>query len=71
MLDHQERSADTFDRLKLKEDPFKRNEVKQVWDEIYVQMRNLGMWQILNYLDAKKDKKNGGEGLMHSVTFDN
>lgn len=42
-----------------------------VKDSILKQVRQLGIWQIQNWLKAKAEKERGGAGICHGVTFDN
>jgi len=68
---HQERSQNTLQNMDVLIQLYTKNEAEKIRATVARQMERLGMWQVQNYLEAKKDKKQGGEGIMHSVTFDN
>jgi len=68
---HQERSAETLQNLDTIIQLYTPVEKQWIRDNVYIQMVKLGVWNIKNYMDAKADREKGGEGLVHTVTFDN
>lgn len=68
---HQERSREALDSQYVQEQLYLKSFVRKIRHDVYFQSKKLGIWQIEQWLKAKKEKELYGEAFCHSVTFDN
>lgn len=70
-MDYIKRSVDIFYSQRTQEQLYDMVLVNLVKDSVKRQADKIGIWQVEQYLHAKRDKELGGTGLCRSVTFDN
>ena len=62
---------DTFHNQDVQSQLYYPGEKMWIQHCLHKQVRSLGIWQVSNYIKALEDKAMGGQGMVHTVTFDN
>ena len=68
---HQERSRETFDNQITQEQLHTRFLLEKIMKVLNLQCRELGIWQVQQWIKGKEDKAKGGPGLVHSKYWEN